>query len=40
MGAVWGPVGDNILAMRNGDIDAETAMTNAAEQVTTVINEG
>jgi maltose-binding protein MalE len=40
MGAVWGPVGDNFLALRNGDIDAETAMTNADEQVTTVIAEG
>jgi len=40
MGAVWGPVGDNFLALRNGDIDAETAMTTASEQVTTVIAEG
>jgi maltose/maltodextrin transport system substrate-binding protein len=40
MGAVWGPVGDNFLALRNGDIDAATAMTNASEQVATVIAEG
>jgi maltose-binding protein MalE len=40
MGAVWGPVGDNFLALRNGDIDAETAMTNAANQVAAVIAEG
>jgi maltose-binding protein MalE len=40
MGAVWGPVGDNFLALRNGDIDAEVAMTTASEQVTTVIAEG
>jgi maltose-binding protein MalE len=40
MGAVWGPVGDNFLALRNGDIEAAAAMANAAEQVTTVIAEG
>jgi len=40
MGAVWGPVGDNFLALRNGDIDAATAMDNACVQVTTVIEEG
>ncbi|MGI9667307.1 MAG: sugar ABC transporter substrate-binding protein [Acidimicrobiia bacterium] len=40
MGAVWGPVGDNFLALRNGDIDAATAMDNACTQVTTVIEEG
>ena len=40
MGATWGPIGDNFLALRNGDIDAATAMTNADEQVTAVIAEG
>ena len=40
MGAVWGPVGDNYLALRNGDIDAATAAANMQEQVTTVIAEG
>jgi arabinogalactan oligomer/maltooligosaccharide transport system substrate-binding protein len=40
MAAVFGPVGDNFLALRNGDIDAETAMTTADEQVTIVIAEG
>jgi maltose-binding protein MalE len=39
MGAVWGPVGDNFLALRNGDTDPATAMQNACDQVTTVINE-
>jgi len=40
MGAVWDPVGDNFLALRNGDIDAATAAANMAEQVATVIAEG
>jgi maltose-binding protein MalE len=40
MGAVWGPVGDNFLALRNGDIGAAEAATNMAEQVATVIAEG
>lgn len=40
MGAVWGPVGDNFLALRNGDTDPATAMQNACDQVTTVIAEG
>jgi len=40
MGAVWDPVGDNFLALRNGDIDAATATANMAEQVATVIAEG
>ena len=33
MGSVWGPLGDNVLLVRNGEIDAETAMTTAAEAV-------
>ncbi len=40
MGAVWAPVGDNYLALRNGDIGAEEAAANMAEQVATVIAEG
>jgi maltose-binding protein MalE len=40
MGAVWGPVGDNYLALRNGDIGAAEAANNMAEQVATVIAEG
>ncbi|MCL1693526.1 MAG: maltose ABC transporter substrate-binding protein [Actinomycetia bacterium] len=40
MGAVWGPVGDNFLALRNGDIGAAEAATNMADQVATVIAEG
>ncbi len=40
MGAVWGPMGDNYLALRNGDIGAAEAATNMAEQVATVIAEG
>lgn len=40
MGSVWGPVGDNFLALRNGDIDAEGAMTNAADQVANAIAGG
>lgn len=33
MGSVWGAGGDNLLALRNGDVDATTAMTTAADQV-------
>ena len=33
MGAVWTPLGDQILAVRNLQITAEEAMKNAAEQV-------
>jgi len=40
MGAVWGPVGDNFLALRNGDIGAAEAAANMADQVATVIAEG
>lgn len=40
MGAVWGPVGDNYLALRNGTIGAEEAATTMAEQVETLIAEG
>ncbi|MEN8235707.1 MAG: maltose ABC transporter substrate-binding protein, partial [Actinomycetota bacterium] len=40
MGSVWGPVGTNFLALRNGDISAEEAMTVAAEQIRTLIAEG
>ncbi len=33
MGAVWGPLGDNILLVRNGELGASDAMTTAAEAV-------
>jgi arabinogalactan oligomer/maltooligosaccharide transport system substrate-binding protein len=33
MASVWGPLGDNMLLIRNGELDGETAMTNAAEAV-------
>lgn len=33
MGSVWGPLGDNMLLIRNGEIDAAEAMTTAAEAV-------
>lgn len=33
MNSVWGPLGDQLRGMRNGEIDAATAMTNAATQV-------
>jgi maltose-binding protein MalE len=33
MGSVWGALGDQILAVRNGQITADEAMKNAAEQV-------
>lgn len=33
MGSVWGPLGDNILAVRNGEISAAEAMANAQTSV-------
>jgi hypothetical protein len=30
MGSIWGPWGDNMLLMRNGELDAEAALSNAA----------
>ncbi|MEM7274820.1 MAG: maltose ABC transporter substrate-binding protein, partial [Actinomycetota bacterium] len=33
MGAVWGPLGDNMLLIRNGELAAQDAMTAAAEAV-------
>ncbi len=33
MGSVWGPLGDNILLVRNGEQDATAAMTAAADAV-------
>jgi len=33
MGSVWGPLGDNMLLLRNGEIDPTEAMTTAAEAV-------
>lgn len=40
MGNVWGPLGDNIAAVRNGDLDASTAMTQAATAVAEAIAGG
>ncbi len=40
MGSVWGPVGDNFLLLRNGEIDAATAMATAQEQVVAAIEGG
>lgn len=39
MNAVWGAAGDNILALRNGEVDAPTAMETAAEQVRAALAE-
>ena len=33
MSSVWGGWGDNMLLLRNGELDGETAMTNAAAAV-------
>lgn len=33
MGSVWGPLGDNLLLVRNGDLSAAEAMAAAAEAV-------
>ena len=33
MGAVWAPLGDQLLLLRNGEVNAEEAMGAAAEQV-------
>jgi len=40
MGSVWGPVGDNFLLLRNGEIGAAEAMTTAQEQVVSAIEGG
>ncbi len=40
MAAVWGPLGDNLLLVRNGEQDGETAMTTAAEAVRTAVTGG
>jgi len=37
MGSVWGPLGEQILGLRNLQIDAATAMANAAEQVAAAV---
>ena len=39
MNAVWGAAGDNILALRNGEVDAQTAMETAATQVEAALAE-
>ncbi len=33
MGSVWGPLGDNVLLVRNGELGASEAMTSAADAV-------
>jgi maltose-binding protein MalE len=33
MGSVWGPLGDNLLLVRNGELGGDEAMTTAAEAV-------
>ena len=38
MGSVWGAWGDNMLLLRNGELDAETALTNAATAVREAIS--
>lgn len=40
MGAVWGPLGDNILAIRNGDLTATEAMTTAQQAVVDALAGG
>jgi maltose-binding protein MalE len=37
MSAVWGALGDNLLLLRNGEVDATSAMTTAAESVRAAI---
>lgn len=39
MGSVWGALGDNMLLLRNGEIDGETAMMNAATAVREAVNQ-
>jgi maltose-binding protein MalE len=40
MGSVWEPLGNQLLAVRGGQLSAEEAMTNAAEQVRTAVAGG
>jgi arabinogalactan oligomer / maltooligosaccharide transport system substrate-binding protein len=40
MGNVWGPLGDNMLALRNGTVDAATAASQAAEAIREAIAGG
>ena len=37
MGSVWDPLGNQLLAVRQGQLDAQTAMTQAAEQIATAV---
>ncbi len=37
MGSVWGPLGDQLLLLRNGEVNAEEAMGTAAEQVQSAV---
>jgi arabinogalactan oligomer/maltooligosaccharide transport system substrate-binding protein len=40
MSAVWGPLGDDLLNVRNGEMDAADAMQTAAEAVRTAVSGG
>lgn len=40
MGSVWEPLGNQLMAVRRGELDAATAMDNAAEQVANAIAGG
>ena len=37
MGSVWGPLGDNMLLVRNGEATADEAMATAADAVRTAL---
>jgi maltose-binding protein MalE len=37
MGSVWDPLGNQLLAVRQGQLDAQTAMTQAAEQIAAAV---
>ncbi len=39
MGSVWGALGDNMLLLRNGEIDATTAMQTAATAVRDAVSQ-
>lgn len=39
MGSVWGALGDNLLLLRNGEIDATTAMQTAATAVRDAVSQ-
>ena len=37
MGSVWGPLGDNLLLVRNAELTADEAMTTAADAVRSAV---